>query len=202
MPVRAADIEPLRDRQSPHRDQFSGLRADDGRAQDLTLRAGDDLYMTMRFALGLGAVIVMIGPAQDAELELARARLRLGQAGLSQFRIGIGHPRNAIVVHLDRQAEQRIPDHQAGVIIGGVGELQLPGRAVADRIDAPVAGFEPLVHRDAGAVIFDAGGFEVEPVDGRLAAGGDQQMNDLRRSPRRPRPQTSPPRCRSRARRA
>src|ERR1039458_3986863 len=28
----AADIEPLRDRQSPHRNQFSGLRADDGGA--------------------------------------------------------------------------------------------------------------------------------------------------------------------------
>ena len=31
-----ADIEPLRDRQRPHRDQFAGLRADDGGAQDRT----------------------------------------------------------------------------------------------------------------------------------------------------------------------
>ena len=95
-------------------------------------------------------------------------------AGLRQFRIGIGHPWHGVVVDLDRQAEQRVPDHQAGVIIGGVGELQLPRRDVADRIDAPVGGLEPLVHHDAGAIVFDAGGFEIEPVDRRLAAGGDQ----------------------------
>ena len=72
-------------------------------------------------------------------LMLALARLRLGQAGLRQLGIGVGHPRDCVVVHLDRQAEQRVPDHQAGVIIGGVGELQLPGRDVADRVDAAVA---------------------------------------------------------------
>ena len=97
---------------------------------------------------------------------------------------------------LHRQAEQRVPDHQAGVIIGGVGELQLSGRDVADRIDAPVGGLEPLVHHDAGAVVRDAGGVEIEPVGRRLAAGGDQQMACPRSSPRRRRLRTSPPRCR------
>src|ERR1700675_2883523 len=39
---KAADIQALRDRQSPHRDQFSGLRADDGGAYNLTFARGDD----------------------------------------------------------------------------------------------------------------------------------------------------------------
>src|SRR6185437_1007679 len=78
----AADIESLRDRQNPHRNQLSSLRADDCCAQNLTFPVGDDLYMTMRLALSLGTVVVVIRPAQDSNFELARARLRLGQSDL------------------------------------------------------------------------------------------------------------------------
>src|SRR5664279_499472 len=39
---KVADIQASRDRQSPHRDQFSGLRTDDAGAYDLTLPVGDD----------------------------------------------------------------------------------------------------------------------------------------------------------------
>ena len=142
----------------------------------LPFLVGDDLDMAVGFALGLGAIVVVVGPAQNADFHVALARLRFGDAGLRQLRLGIGHPWNDVVVHAHRQAEQRVPDHQAGVIIGGVGELQLSGRTVADGVDAPVAGLELRVHRDAGAVIANAGRIQIEPLDRRLAPGGDQQM--------------------------
>src|ERR1039458_8028075 len=74
---KASDVQPLRDRQSPHGDQFSGLSADDGGPYDLTFAVGDDLNMTVRLALGLGAIVVMIGPAQNSNLDAALAGLRL-----------------------------------------------------------------------------------------------------------------------------
>ena len=67
---------------------------------------------------------------------------------MRQLRIGVGHARDEIVVGLDRQPEQRVPDDEAGVIVGGVGELR-PASGVADGIDALVAGPEPAVDHDA-----------------------------------------------------
>ena len=87
-----ADVQLLRDRQGPYRDQFSGLHADDTGAQDSTFCRGDDFNVTVRFALGLRAVVVVIGPAQNSRRELARTRLRLGQSGLRQFRFGDRSP--------------------------------------------------------------------------------------------------------------
>src|ERR1043165_2143117 len=81
-PGQRPDIQSLRDRQRPCRDQLSRLRAHDGRAKDDTFRRSDDLYMTMHLALGLGAVIVVIGPAQHTKLELACARLRFADADM------------------------------------------------------------------------------------------------------------------------
>src|SRR5665213_630135 len=56
-------------------------------------------------------------------------------------------------------------------------ELQLPGRAIADGVDAAVGGFQPLVHCDAGAVVFDPGGGEIEPIGRRLTPGGDKEIS-------------------------
>src|SRR5690606_15432177 len=77
------------------------------------------------------------------------------------------------------QPEQRVPDHQSGVVIGDVGELQLARGAVADRVDAAVRGLQLAVHSDAGAVVTHAGRFEIEPIDAWLAASRDQQMRAL-----------------------
>src|SRR5476649_1585540 len=57
-----ADVKPLCDCQSPGRNQFSGLRADNRCANYLTICLGYDFNVTVRFALGLRPVIVMIGP--------------------------------------------------------------------------------------------------------------------------------------------
>src|SRR3972149_5719660 len=142
------DIEALRDGKRPGRDQFAGLGADNRRTDYFAILLRYDLDVAVGLALGLGAIVVMIGPAQNTDLDAALARLGLGQPALRQFRLGIGHPRNDVVVHAHRKTEQRIPDHQTGVIIGGMGELQLSRRTVADRIDASVGGLEFLVYHN------------------------------------------------------
>ena len=95
-----------------------------------------------------------------------------------------------------RQAKQRVPDDEAGVIVGEMGELP-PARDVADGIDAPVGGLEPLVDHDPVAVAGDAGLLERETVRVRPAAGRDQEMAAcdrlLRRRRRERRPRSSAP---------
>src|SRR5262249_40103735 len=158
---KGADVEPLADRQGPGGDQLAGRRADDGGAQNAPAAVGYDLDMADDFALGLGPVVLVIGPAQHLDGNAAPTRLRLREADMGEFRVGEGHARDHVVVRLHPQAEQRVPQHQASVVVGEVGELPAPG-GVADGVDAAVAGLQGAVHDDAGAVALDAGAFEVE----------------------------------------
>ena len=91
------------------------------------------------FALGLGAVILVVGPAQDLDIVPPAAGLRFGQADMRQFRIGKGDPRNRVRLDLAGEAKQRIPDHEPGMIVGAVGELW-PAGGVANGVDAPIGG--------------------------------------------------------------
>src|SRR5215475_6638068 len=49
-------------------------------AEGLAAPAGDDLDVAARLALGQGAVVLVIRPAQRVKLDLAPPRVRLGQA--------------------------------------------------------------------------------------------------------------------------
>ena len=84
------------------------------------------------------------------------ARLFLGQTDLRQFGIGIHHPRNMHGAHIGLQPEQRVLDHDAGVIVGEVGEL-LTADGIADGVDFPVGRLELLVDLDAAIGVRDAG---------------------------------------------
>ncbi|MDP1910493.1 MAG: hypothetical protein Q8K85_19505, partial [Hyphomicrobium sp.] len=55
-------------------------------------------------------------------------------------------------------------------------ELQMTGGAVTDRMNAFVRRLQFFVDDDAGTLIANTGGIEAKAIDGRLAAGGDQQM--------------------------
>ena len=101
------------DGQRPGGDLLAGRGADDGCAEDQALGVGHHLDMAADFALGLGAVVVMVGPAQHADGAVALARLHIGQADMGELRIGEGHARDLVDVHLDRQAEQQMADQQA-----------------------------------------------------------------------------------------
>src|SRR5262249_19533971 len=161
--------------QGPRGDQLAGTGADDGGAQDAPARVGYHLDMAHGFALGLGAVVLVIGPAQYPHLApaAASARLRLGLPDMGQLRIGEGHaPQNA-QVDLGPQAEQPVPDHQPGLIVGDVGELR-PAGGVADRVDAAVpARAQAPVDADGVAVVADAGAVEAKVFHVETPAGGD-----------------------------
>src|SRR5262249_56211755 len=88
--------------------------------------------------------------AQEAQRDAARSRLGLGQADMGELGVGESHARDDVRVHLHRQAKQRVPDDETSVIVGEMRELAA-ARNVADGIDAPVRGLEPLVDYDAAA---------------------------------------------------
>src|ERR1041384_1484738 len=77
-----ADIESARERERPGRDQLARLRPDDGRSEDAAILRRNDLDVAVGFPLGLRPVIVVIGPAQHADLLVAPARLWLRQPAM------------------------------------------------------------------------------------------------------------------------
>ena len=57
---------------------------------------------------------------------MALARLGLGEADLGELRVGIDDARDDAGVRVGLQPEQRIPDDDAGMEIGEVGEAGPP----------------------------------------------------------------------------
>ncbi len=105
----------------------------------------------------------------------ARFGLRLRHPRLSQLRIGEGHPRYRIPIHLRALAEQRIPDDDARVIVGGMGERR-PAGHVAHGIDPPVAGLERPVHAQRVADATQPSPLHVQFLRIGAAPGRDQKM--------------------------
>src|SRR5262249_45905911 len=96
-------VEPALHGKRPGRDQLAGLCAHDGRAENAAARVGDDLDVAAPLALGLAAVVLVIGPAQYPD-RAALARLGLGRAGLRELGIREGDPRHEFVPRPHRQA--------------------------------------------------------------------------------------------------
>ena len=85
------DIQLLADGQCPGGDAFAGTGADDRHAEDLAGAVGDDLDVAVGRMLHLGAVVLAIGPAQDADDTALHPGLLLEKADLGQFGIGISY---------------------------------------------------------------------------------------------------------------
>ena len=97
---------------------------------------------------------------------------------MGELGIGVGHPRQGAVVDPGRQPEQRVADHDAGMIAADMGELR-PADRIADREDLPVARAQPRVDLDAVPVVVDACELEVHALDLRRPARGDEQVRPL-----------------------
>ena len=172
-------LEALADRQRPEMDQLAGMGAENGGAEDAPVASGNHLDQPLGRAFGLGAVVGgERKPRHCDAVAVLPARIGLGQAGLCQFRIGVGDPGQRRVIDLGRQPEQRVADHDAGLIAGDMGETRPTGH-VTDRKDARGIGAQAPVDCDAVRPVRDPHLFEVESSDPRLAAGGDQQMRAL-----------------------
>src|SRR5690349_13560806 len=63
---KSANIETLRNRKNPHRNQFARLSAYNCDTYNFTFPRRDDFYVAMGFAIGLRAVIVVISRPRDA----------------------------------------------------------------------------------------------------------------------------------------
>ena len=131
--------------------------------------------MSQRFPLGLGAVVFVKGPTQHRDRQLALTSLGLGEPDLGQLGIGEGHTRNDVIVHRHAQPKQRVPNDEAGMVIGDMGELRAAGD-VADCVNTPVLGLEPLVDPNAATVVNDAGRIEIQAVGLGGTAGCNQEM--------------------------
>ena len=104
------------------------------------------------------------------------AGVRLAETDRRQFRISVGHPWDYQGVGVDRQPEDGAADNQPGLRSGQVGELPAAGD-VADRKDAAVCRrTQHCVRRHSQVSALDFGLVEVEAVERRRAADGDQQM--------------------------
>src|SRR6202023_4222593 len=105
----------------------------------------------------------------------AAAGVALVEADVGDLGAGVGAPGNGQRAGLGPAEEQRVLDHQPRLGVGDVGELELRGHVAAGE-DARVAGAQPVVDLDSLRRVADAGGPETEPLDVRLAAGGDENL--------------------------
>ena len=75
---------------------------------------------------------------------------------LGKLRIGEGRARYGLRIEPDGQPEERVADHEAGLMVGRLGPVPAAGD-VADGIDAAVGRLQAPVDPDAMLVVFDFG---------------------------------------------
>ena len=143
-------------RERPGGDHFAGPGPDNGGAENISPAISNNLDVAIGRFRGQRPGVLAIGRAQHADGAGVRPSLVLQEPDLGEFRIGMGHGRYGVMVEADPLAEQRVPDHELGMIGGEVGGFR-PDCDVADRVDALVGGAQPPVDVDAVRLVADAG---------------------------------------------
>src|SRR6516162_410037 len=118
-----ADLELLRDRQRPRKDQITGPGAEDRGAEYAAIAAGDDLDHALGLTLGLRPVVLDKPPTKHAPSLPDGARGGFGQSDLGELGIGIGDPGQCPIVDFSGDPKQGVPDHDPGVIERDMREL-------------------------------------------------------------------------------
>jgi hypothetical protein len=151
------------------------VRADDGRAEELALRIGDELGKARGGAVGARAIDLVEREPVDAVRDARSPGLGFRQADACQFGVGVRAPRNDRRGLRPLHPEDRVPQDDAGVVLGQVRELVAAGD-IADRIDVSVGRAQPVVEHEASALDAHVGRVETEALDVRGAARGQQQV--------------------------
>ena len=107
-------------------DELAGMRTDDRGAEKLALRIGDDLGEALRFAFGARAIDFVEREAVDLVRDVALLRFGFGQPDARELGIGERAPRDHLRRLRPPQLEDRLAQHDAGVMLGHVRELQPP----------------------------------------------------------------------------
>src|SRR5215831_1410610 len=99
------------------------MLANDAGAENVTLGVGHNLDEAFGGALGLGAVVLVIGPAVDVHAPAALAGRILAEPHVSDLWVGKGRPWDDVAIHRRRLAEQGPAQHDTGLVIGDMREL-------------------------------------------------------------------------------
>src|ERR1700732_2835666 len=98
------------------------MRPHGGGAEYTAARAGYRFDVTVGRPLGLGPVVFTIWRTHYANSISLLSRLFIGQSDMGKLGVRKCDPWNRIISHFDPQTEQRMPDHQPGMIICHMGE--------------------------------------------------------------------------------
>src|SRR5262249_53173501 len=169
------DSKPLRHRKRPHLDQLAGVLANDAGAEDAPLGVGHNLNEALGHALGVGAVVLMVGPAVDAHAPATLSGRILAEPHVSDLWVGKGRPWDDVAVHRRRLAEQGPAQHDAGMVIGDMRELWAADH-VADGKHPRVRSQEAPAHLDAAFVVLDTRSLKVETGNVGLPPGGNEKV--------------------------
>src|SRR5215510_2635523 len=172
------DIEPLGHRKRPHLDQLASMLANHAGAEDAALGVGHDLDEAFGRALGVGAIVLVVGPAVDAHAPAALFGRILAEPHLGDLWVGESCPWDDGAVHRRRLAEQGPAQHDAGMVIGDVRELGAADH-VADGKHPRVRSQEAPAHLDAAFVVLDTRSLKVETGNVGLPPGGNEKVGTL-----------------------
>src|SRR5215472_18694219 len=119
-----ANLEPLGNRQGPRQDQIARSGPQDRGTYNKTILPCHDLDETSGLPLGLCAVVLGKAPAQHTRSGSVVACCSFTEPNMGEFRVGVGDPRQRAIIYAGWQSEQRVPDHNSGVIKRNVRELR------------------------------------------------------------------------------
>ena len=156
-------------------DQFARVRSDDCGTQQLAVRLRDELGQALGLAFGMRTVDVGERKRIHAMRDAGFPRLRLGQADARELRIGVRAPRHDRRGPRPFHLEDRLAEHDAGVMLGDVCELMASGD-VADDVDARIRGRQSVRENDVSLRDVDTRRVETEILHVGLAARGQQQV--------------------------
>ena len=123
-----------------------------------------------------GRLVLGEGPAQCHDILSHRARFGFGDAAGCDFRIGERHAWYGWRIYFRRQAKQNGAHDEPRMMLGRVRGVRIAGDAVADRVDAPIAGAEMPIDDDTAGVMGDAGSVELERLNSWPSSSREEEM--------------------------
>src|SRR5439155_23429303 len=132
----------------------------------LAARTRDELGHSFDFAFGARAIDVAERKTVDAMINAGLFRFGFRKSDAGQFRIGECAPRHDWGWLGPPELEDRMPQDDAGMVLGQMREL-VTTRGVADDVDARSGRRQSVLEHDASARHVDACGIETEVLDVR-----------------------------------
>ena len=158
--------------------QLTSVAGYDGATQDST---GFPIIMNSTEAAEIAIENRSVDIAQRlrdrADVVTRRFRIFFIKSHMSNFRVGVGTPRNHQIADFSTREEQRIGDDDARHGIGGVGEF-VSGTHIARSINSWIAGAKPLVDGHPLRGVTHSRFVKSQPFQVRLSPPTDENLID------------------------